>query len=137
MVSIDRTRVSHRRMAAIVSIVIFVALTLASLVPAWVQAPSPSPAEACTPGLVVDFCSDVPAAQGFLLDKGVYSIIDVPGASTTIPFSINNRGEIVGTYVDAGGPTAGGFTPRISAGRRRLHHHRFPGAVGNRARRHG
>ena len=111
MASIDRRRVRHRRMATIVAVVIVTALALAIVRPAWAQAqPTPSPGETCTPGLVVDFCSDVPSAQGFLLDKGVYTTIDAPTASTTIPFGINNRGQIVGTYIDAGGPSAGGFT---------------------------
>jgi probable HAF family extracellular repeat protein len=52
------------------------------------------------PGRIVDFCSDVPPAQGFLLDKGVYTTIEAPGASTTIPFGINNRGQIVGVSFD-------------------------------------
>jgi uncharacterized membrane protein len=111
MVSIDRTHILNGRMVDFVAGVIFTALTLASGVPAWAQTPpSPPPAEACTPGLVVDFCSDVPAAQGFLFDSGVFTTIEAPGASTTIPFGINSRGQIVGTYIDAGGPTAGGFT---------------------------
>src|SRR5262245_28165325 len=59
---------------------------------------------------IVDFCSDVPAAQGFLLDKGVYTILDALGASTTIPFGINRRGQIIGTYIEPEGPTAGGIT---------------------------
>src|SRR5262245_34291659 len=85
---IDRTCVSHRRMAGIVAVMIFTALALPSAMPALAQTPP------CTPGLIVDFCSDVPAAQGFLLDKGVYTTIEAPGALTSIPFGINNGGQI-------------------------------------------
>jgi hypothetical protein len=48
--------------------------------------------------------SDVrPALHGDLLD-GVFTIIDALGFElATIPFGINNRGQMVGAYVDAGG----------------------------------
>jgi hypothetical protein len=63
---------------------------------AWAQAPSTlSPAEACTPG------------HGFLLDKGVFTIFAVPGASRTAAFDIDDRGRIVGFYVDVVGPSHG------------------------------
>jgi probable HAF family extracellular repeat protein len=39
--------------------------------------------------------------HGFLLDDGVFTKIDVPGAVETRPFGINNLGQIVGEYVDA------------------------------------
>jgi hypothetical protein len=87
MVSIDRTRVSHRGTAAIVTVVIFTG-------------------ETCTPGRIVDFCRDLRGeAHGYLLDKGVFTTINAPGVAVTIPFGINNRGRIVGTYVDAGSTT--------------------------------
>jgi uncharacterized membrane protein len=40
--------------------------------------------------------------HGFLLDRGLATIIDVPftGAKGTIATDINDRGEIVGAYVD-------------------------------------
>ena len=64
MVLSDSTRVGYCGMAAIVAVVIFAALALASAMPAWAQAPpSPSPAEACTPGLIVDFCRLIPLAE--------------------------------------------------------------------------
>ena len=40
----------------------------------------------------------------FLRDKrGVFTTIDVPGAEQTGAVEINNRGQIVGAYIDAGG----------------------------------
>src|SRR2546421_43211 len=36
-----------------------------------------------------------------------FTTIDVPGATRTAPFDINNRGQIVGDYVDAGGTSHG------------------------------
>ena len=35
--------------------------------------------------------------------KGVFTTIELPGALATSADDINNRGQIVGTYVDAGG----------------------------------
>jgi probable HAF family extracellular repeat protein len=37
--------------------------------------------------------------HGFVLSKGTYTQIDVPGASLTIVNGINAKGELVGTYV--------------------------------------
>jgi probable HAF family extracellular repeat protein len=55
---------------------------------------------------------------GFLLDNGVFTPIDAPGAVLgTAPYGINNRGQIVGAYVYADGTGQGflldngGFTP--------------------------
>jgi probable HAF family extracellular repeat protein len=40
--------------------------------------------------------------HAFLRDEdGVYTTIDVPRASLTFPFGINNRGHVVGLYLDA------------------------------------
>ncbi len=39
--------------------------------------------------------------HGFLWDDGVVTQIDVPGARSTNASGINNRGEIVGSYIDA------------------------------------
>jgi hypothetical protein len=89
------TKFLRRAMAVIAAAGVFTALALAIAMPAWAQTqPTPSPGETCTPGLVVDFCSDVPPAQGFLFDSGVFTTIEAPGASTTIPFGINSRGQI-------------------------------------------
>ena len=42
-------------------------------------------------------------SQGFQLSNGTYTYIDVPGATNTSIFGINNLGDIVGDYVDASG----------------------------------
>ena len=39
--------------------------------------------------------------HGFLWDNGVVTTIDFPGALATLPLGLNNRGQIVGAYVDA------------------------------------
>lgn len=36
--------------------------------------------------------------HGYVLSKGVYTTLDFPGASDSIAFGINDRGQIVGTY---------------------------------------
>ena len=41
--------------------------------------------------------------HAFLMTEGVFTTFDVPGATMTEAYGINNAGEIVGTYVDAGG----------------------------------
>jgi uncharacterized membrane protein len=41
------------------------------------------------------------ALQGFLLNAGIFSSLDVPGAAGTLAFGINDRGVIVGGYTDA------------------------------------
>jgi probable HAF family extracellular repeat protein len=45
--------------------------------------------------------------HGFLWDRGRYTKFDVPGATTTGPYEINNRGQIVGNYTDASGAQHG------------------------------
>jgi probable HAF family extracellular repeat protein len=39
-------------------------------------------------------------SHGYVLDNGVLKNIDVPGAAQSVPFGINNRGHVVGYYVD-------------------------------------
>ncbi len=53
--------------------------------------------------------------KGFLDDKGVFSMINVPGSPATIPYEINNAGEIVGTYLLPGRNENYGFI-RSAAG---------------------
>jgi probable HAF family extracellular repeat protein len=47
---------------------------------------------------------DVPrgGCHGYLLDNGRFTTIDVPGAPTQA-LGLNDRGQVVGTYIDAGG----------------------------------
>ena len=40
-------------------------------------------------------------SHGFLWDRGRYTKFDVPGATATAGYEINNRGQIVGNYTDA------------------------------------
>jgi hypothetical protein len=74
-------------------------------------------ARACVPGKIVDFCRAVPPGHGFRLANGAFTTIDGPGASLTVPYRSNNRGQVVGAYVDAAGKSQhfqldkGGFTP--------------------------
>ena len=64
MILAKSTKFLRRAMAAIGAAGVFTALAAASSQPAWAQAPStPSPAEACTPGLIVDFCRLIPLAE--------------------------------------------------------------------------
>jgi uncharacterized membrane protein len=103
----NSTKFFRRAMAAVTAVVFFTAL---AAVPALAQTPPSPPAEVCTRGVMVDFCGDVPPSMAFLLDKGNYTTIAFPGAVLTAIFRINKRGQMVGTYVDAGGETPGGFT---------------------------
>jgi uncharacterized membrane protein len=51
-------------------------------------------------------CSGAPGNRttlGFLLRKGVFTTIHVPGALETRPFKINRRGKILGSYVGTEG----------------------------------
>jgi uncharacterized membrane protein len=43
------------------------------------------------------------AVHGFLWNDGDFDTIDVSGAVATVVTGINNRGDIVGSYIDAGG----------------------------------
>jgi hypothetical protein len=101
----DSTGARRRVRAAIAAAVIFTALAVTIAMPALAQEPP------CTPGTIVDFCRDVPPGHGFVRDeKDVFTTLDVHGASLTVVYDINNRGQMVGPYVDAKGPTSGGFT---------------------------
>jgi uncharacterized membrane protein len=86
------------------------AFAILASAPLRAQAPPASPEE-CTPGQLVDFCtaipSDLPPGRGFLLDKEVYRTFEAPGAALTTIYAINNRGQMVGQYVDAAGALHG------------------------------
>jgi hypothetical protein len=45
--------------------------------------------------------------QGFLLDDGVYTVIDTTAYPSAQLLGINDRGEIVGGYLDPGGKVRG------------------------------
>ena len=53
-------------------------------------------------GEIVGICEDATGEHGFLLRRGRFTMIDVPGAAegTTAAFGINNRGDVVGRYID-------------------------------------
>jgi hypothetical protein len=43
----------------------------------------------------------VAIVHGFLLDDGVFTTIDAPGAINTSASDMNNRGQIMGFYLEA------------------------------------
>ncbi len=51
-------------------------------------------------GWIVGYASDHSASSGFLLNTK-YTIISVPASTATFPTSINDAGQISGTYLDA------------------------------------
>jgi uncharacterized membrane protein len=53
--------------------------------------------------------------HGFLWDDGEFETIDVPGAAATAVLGINNRGHMVGSYIDAGGAYHGFVRERRGA----------------------
>jgi uncharacterized membrane protein len=58
--------------------------------------------------------------RGARRDQGVFTTIDLPGALATTADDINNRGQIVGAYVDAGGtdpvfPCGTGASPQSTS----------------------
>jgi uncharacterized membrane protein len=110
MAFVDNSRVRRRGMVAIAIAAVAASVVLPGAEPAWTQTPPSLTSEVCTPGQMVDFCSDVPPSLAFLLDQGDYTTFAFPGAVLTAIFRLNNRGQMVGTYVDAGGGTPGGFT---------------------------
>ena len=58
--------------------------------PAWAQVrPAPSAPQVS------------PRLHGYLLDDGEFTTIDAPGAINTNASDINDRGEIVGFFLDA------------------------------------
>jgi hypothetical protein len=44
-------------------------------------------------------------SEGFLDIGGAYTFLEYPGSSFTQALGLNNDGQIVGTYIDAGGNT--------------------------------
>jgi uncharacterized membrane protein len=70
-------------------------------------------------GEVVGSFSDSSGLHGFLESGGVYSTLDYPGASFTLPEGINNQGEVVGVFFDSAfgvhgfTETGGIYTPLV------------------------
>src|SRR5437764_8969530 len=53
-------------------------------------------------GQIVGFYTDIlNKLHGFLYTSGTYLTLDVPGASSTLPFGINSSGQIVGVFTDS------------------------------------
>src|SRR5256886_13193716 len=60
--------------------------------------------------------------HGFLLDRGTFTTIDFPGATSTRAHGINNGGQIVGDYAcSTVGPGAGRLDHRLLLDRGLLH----------------
>ena len=109
MASIFTTNIRRGRVA-IAAAVVVAGFAVAGSVAAQATASMTAPAaRACVPGKIVDFCRAVPPADGFRLDKGTYETIAFPGASLTVPYRSNNRGQVVGAYILPDG-TPGGRT---------------------------
>ena len=54
-------------------------------------------------GEIVGNCDEGPGSHGLLLRHGAFTIIDVPGATATVAFGVNNLGDVVGRYTDIAG----------------------------------
>ena len=58
-------------------------------------------------GEVVGTCNAAGAYHGLIMRAGSFATLDVPGATDTGIYGINNRGDLVGTYWDASGRAHG------------------------------
>jgi uncharacterized membrane protein len=125
MTSLTTTSIRRRSLAAIAAAgVVFAALAVASSQPASAAAAKPGPT--LGPPVLAELALHPQAARtrrppvgspdgGLLLDRGVFRPLpDVPGALQTVHFRNNNRGQIVGLYVDDsdGTPRGRGFLMR-------------------------
>jgi len=63
--------------------------------------------------MVGEYTDAAGAAHAFTDDHGVFTRIDVPDATATRGRGINDRGDIVGVYVDRSGRTHG-FVAQVS-----------------------
>jgi uncharacterized membrane protein len=73
--------------------------------------------------------------HGFVWQRGRFRTIDVPGAALTQPLGINNRGDVVGAYLEAGpgnDPYATGRLRGFVMRHGRFRSIDFPGAVGTK-----
>jgi probable HAF family extracellular repeat protein len=61
-------------------------------------------------GQITGLTGDPTAPVGFLLDRGRFTTFSVPGAQATVPYGINDHGQVVGiSFNDLAGTTASGF----------------------------
>jgi hypothetical protein len=99
MTSPQRTSI-RRGIVALAAALLLAALAVAGS--AGATAPTASAQEPPPVSCIVD--SPVgPPGPGFVLSRGKFTTIDVPGADVeTAPYGINNRGQIVGGYDTAG-----------------------------------
>ena len=58
-------------------------------------------------GTIVGACFLSGIRHGYILNNGVYTIIDFPGSTNDIAFGVNAAGVIVGSYDDSNGATHG------------------------------
>jgi hypothetical protein len=73
----------------------------------------------------------VATSIGFVLDRGRFTTFSVPGAPITLPFGINDQGQIVGySFSDPTAPTPSGF---LRDARGRFTAINRPGAIGTAA----
>jgi hypothetical protein len=66
-------------------------------------------------GQISGYFQDAAGYHGFFNNGGVFSTIDVEGATATYAEGINNSGDIVGYYVDASGKTHGFLDTSLAA----------------------
>ncbi|MBO0881020.1 MAG: hypothetical protein J2P17_11880 [Mycobacterium sp.] len=90
-------RLRRRTLLGVAAAVASTALTRALPVAAQEQPPTPTPPPG---GFAV-------GGMGFMWDRGEFTPIRFPGATGTLPFGINARGTICGTYDDVDGRTHG------------------------------
>jgi hypothetical protein len=137
MASADITSVRRRGIAAIAGAVVLAALAVAGSAPASAAARAASPdvpvspfllgpsaqsaADASARAQAASAEDDVtPIALGYLLDDGVFTRVAAPGPDLeTVPYGINNRQQILGSYVDVGGTAMGSCFIRAASARSR------------------
>ena len=86
------------------SAVVAVLATLSLVSPAVAGGRSPSAEVCATGGALAPPTSQLGnRGDGYMLDKGRFTTIAAPGARETLPYGINNRGQIVGGIVGADG----------------------------------
>src|SRR5438477_7728797 len=66
-------------------------------------------------GQIVGSYLDANGTHGFLLENGNYTLLDLPGSTSTYASGINASGQIVGYYEDAAGHRYGFLLDKDSA----------------------